>query len=411
MSALYGIELSWAYQGNEVYVAGSWSNWQERVKLNAEKRVWLQLPRGIHRYKFIVDGRWCYDMLRPLETDDCGNINNVLSVPSGEVIVHTLPLVLSRRDEVWGAERESCVKSIAKYRPAVICTQRGQHDQLAYVCQRAGPYRRTGMPQGGNEGDFCAVLWDSVQLRHVASGDFWLSPKPNQPGSRFPDAPEACMATWALLKPYQPTEPAVFVCSTALNSPGSNEELRVKQGAVLIEQLEQLLTAVTSGAIRDKDSQSPMNISAVVLAGCFGEPMLTVDGKERCKLFDMFARKGFCDCIDASRSQRLPEFTEKDSISSMHKSSEDWMLVLKRVGDNSPRGPPSPSSKDISPCTDASAAQLPISWMPNLRTDVVEFSVPVDKAEMAHPPGCENNHFPLSATFVMTEIPFVNNAK
>jgi len=399
MSARYGIEVSWVYQGREVYVVGSWSNWQDRIRLNAENKVWLQLPRGFHRYKFIVDGRWCYDMLRPQETDDCGNINNVLCVPNGEITVQTLPLITQHRDEIWCDQRESCVRSIAKHRPAVICTQRGQHEQLAYICQRAGPYRRTGMAQGGNEGDFCAVLWDHVQLRHVASGDFWLSSKPNVPGSRFPEAPEPSMATWALLKPYSTNEPCVFVCSTAIDCPGSNEELRAKQTAVLIEQLEQLLATVTSGAIRDKDSQNPLCVSAVVIAGRFGEPMFSSDGSTKRKLFDMLVKKGFCDSIDASRNQKLPQFAEKVAVPTMHQTAEDWILIMKKT------------SCEKTPCTDAVAAQLPISWTPSVRTDIVEFGIAVDKNEASHPPGCEDHHIPISATFIMTEIPVLNSKK
>jgi len=405
MSALYGIEFSWNYEGNEVFIAGSWSNWKERIRLDGNKRVWVQLPRGLHRYKFIVDNKWCYDVLRPYDTDDCGNVNNVIRVPYGELIVQTLPLVTKNRDEVWVRERESCVSTIVKFHPAVICTQRGQHDQLAYICQRGVHYRRTGMPRGGNKGDFCAVLWDFVQLRHVASGDFWLSDKPNVPGSFFPEAPEPCMATWALLKPYQPTSPAVFVCSIALDSPTSSDELRTKQTTVLISQLEQLLAAVTSGAIRDKDSQSPISVSAVILAGAFGEPMLKSDGSTRSKLLDMLIKKGFCDCIEASRNQTLPQFPKKDAISSMHRTSEDWILVMKRIPDVSPEGQTSAHSED------STFAQLPISWTQNVRTDIVEFCIAADKSEIDHPPGCEDHHLPVSATFIMTDIPYANSSK
>jgi len=36
-----------------------------------------QLPRGIHQYKFIVDGEWRFSPDDPIMPDEHGNINNV----------------------------------------------------------------------------------------------------------------------------------------------------------------------------------------------------------------------------------------------------------------------------------------------------------------------------------------------
>lgn len=38
---------------------------------------------GVHRFKFIVDGRWCADLNGPVEHDFWGNANNVVVVPDG----------------------------------------------------------------------------------------------------------------------------------------------------------------------------------------------------------------------------------------------------------------------------------------------------------------------------------------
>jgi len=410
MSAKYGMEFAWPYDGHDVHVVGSWSNWRDRVHLGPERRVVLQLPRGFYMYKFVVDGRWCYDMLRPHTTDDCGNINNVVSVPRGEFTIQTLPLVPTfvEGDAAWDCQKEACVRALAKRRPAIVCSQRGQHDQLAYVCQRAGPYRRTGLPVNGSDGSFNAVMWDSVQLLHVASGDFWLSDKPNMPGSRFDEAPEPCMATWALLRPYFPGDPAVIVCSTALDCIGSTEELRVKQGEVLIDQLSKLISAITSGEICDQGTQKPVSVAAVVLAGRFGEPMLSQDGKTRRKLYDTFAKKGFCDCFDIAREKalnyQLGVPNQEEAASLMHNAAEDWILVLKRRPDTS--APVKLSAPTLAFCTDSTLAQLPTSWTPTSRTDIAEFSIAAEKGEALTSPGCERSHMPLSATFVATELPY-----
>jgi len=392
MSCTYGIELAWPYEGKDVYVVGSWSDWRDRVYMGEEKRVRLQLPRGFHTYKFVVDGRWFYDMLRPQATDDCGNINNVLCVPRGEIKVQMLPFVTVNREEIWNAQREACVHLLSKRRPAVICTQRGKHEQLAYVCQRAGPYRRTGLPQSDSTDSYCAILWDSVQLLHVASGDFWLSDKPNMRGSRFPEAPEPCMATWALLRPYFPGDSGVFVCSVALDSPDSTEELRAKQGAVLADQINRLMSAIASGEIRDQGTQQPVRVAAVVLSGRFGEHMFSQDGKTKGKLYDILSQKGFFDCYDLALNKVFPESFD-------HRSTEDWVLVLKR------RCEPSSATDSVTVQT-----QLPISWTPASRTDIAQYNISASKGKAIHTPGCEEDHIPLSATFVITDLPYTPSA-
>lgn len=391
MSALYGMELAWPYGGHEVYVVGSWSGWRERVRLGADGRVRLQLPRGFHTYKFVVDGRWCYDVLKPRATDDCGNVNNVLCVPRGEAAVETLPLACGRvRAALWDAQREACARALAKRRPAVVCTQRGVRDQLAYLCQRAGPYRRTGLPEGGDgsdAGEHCAVLWDAEQLLHVASGDFWLSAQPHVPGSRFPGAPAARMATWALLRPYYSNEPALLVCSTALEGGAAAAELRARQAAVLAAQLDRVVAAVRSGDIRDPGTQTPVDLAAVVVAGQFGEPLC---GCGACgRVYSMLAREGYCDCVREARCVALPfvpgEPGERD-IEALRCASEDWLLVRKCAAAATPAGTPAP-----------------VSWTPAARTDVAELFVAVDKTGTA--PGCQQGRLPLCATLVVTELP------
>ena len=396
MSALHGMELAWPYGGREVYVVGSWSGWRERVRLGADGRVRVQLPRGFHAYKFVVDGRWCYDVLKPRATDDCGNVNNVLCVPRGEAAVATLPLVCGRaRAELWAAQREACARALAKRRPAVVCTQRGLRDQLAYLCQRAGPYRRTGLPENGctsdcpsstnnsdgccgtsnGESEYCAVLWDAEQLLHVASGDFWLSAQPHVPGTRLVGAPAARMATWALLRPYYSGEPALLVCSTALE-PGAGAaaaELRMRQAAVLAAQLDRVVAAVRSGDIRDPGTQAPVALAAVVVAGQFGEP---AGAGGSGGVYAFLAREGYCDCVREARAD----------VGALRCAPEDWLLVRKCMDGTAPAGTPAP-----------------VSWTPAVRTDVAELVVAVDKTGAA--PGCQPGHLPLCATLVVTELP------
>jgi len=69
---------------SEVYVAGTFNDWDpKRHRLtNTDDGVLsttLSLPRGIHEYKFVVDGIWCLDpSCAETAPNDCGSTNSVL---------------------------------------------------------------------------------------------------------------------------------------------------------------------------------------------------------------------------------------------------------------------------------------------------------------------------------------------
>ena len=71
---------------NEVFLVGTFTNWTEKkiaMKREPRKSVFsatVNLPLGIHSYKFIVDGQWRFAEDQPRITDERGNINNCLAV-------------------------------------------------------------------------------------------------------------------------------------------------------------------------------------------------------------------------------------------------------------------------------------------------------------------------------------------
>ncbi|KAL6519046.1 galactose metabolism-related protein [Orobanche hederae] len=75
--------ITWSLGGNNVAVEGSWDNWRTRKLLQRSGKdhsVLLVLPSGIFRYKFIVDGEVRYIPDIPNETDEMGNVCNLLDV-------------------------------------------------------------------------------------------------------------------------------------------------------------------------------------------------------------------------------------------------------------------------------------------------------------------------------------------
>lgn len=72
----------WSYGGSEVFVAGNYDNWTSRTKCVKNESTGafearMRLPASVFQYKFVVDGNWLYDVLKPTATDDKGNVNNL----------------------------------------------------------------------------------------------------------------------------------------------------------------------------------------------------------------------------------------------------------------------------------------------------------------------------------------------
>jgi hypothetical protein len=83
----YPALFRWTHGGKVIKLAGSFNDWTEYIPLNdvgdGVFEVILDLPEGVHQYKFIVDGEWRCDVDAPLLVESLsGYKNNYLSVPN-----------------------------------------------------------------------------------------------------------------------------------------------------------------------------------------------------------------------------------------------------------------------------------------------------------------------------------------
>lgn len=77
------VVFNWAHGGAEVYLAASFNNWGRQIPMvrsGNEFHVVQDLPRGIHQYKFIVDGHWRFSPDQPKSQGQDGNTNNTLDI-------------------------------------------------------------------------------------------------------------------------------------------------------------------------------------------------------------------------------------------------------------------------------------------------------------------------------------------
>lgn len=89
-------------EGDEVYLVGDFiSNWKESIKAvykgGSKFEVELRLRHGKYHYKFIVNGQWRHSTALPTETDEHGNVNNVIRV--GDIArIRPAPTLLQIKD-------------------------------------------------------------------------------------------------------------------------------------------------------------------------------------------------------------------------------------------------------------------------------------------------------------------------
>lgn len=77
--------FKWSDGGTHVFVTGSFNNWQGKIKMHRNNDITnefvliIEIPPGIHQYKFIVDGEWRLNRNAPTVRDNMIE-NNVVTV-------------------------------------------------------------------------------------------------------------------------------------------------------------------------------------------------------------------------------------------------------------------------------------------------------------------------------------------
>ncbi|KAL9549956.1 hypothetical protein MBANPS3_004971 [Mucor bainieri] len=73
----------WPYGGHHVVLTGDFDHWKGSIEMTPVNGVFEAKVDGLDRsvdieYKFIVDGKWCYDVNMDIVKDEAGNINNIM---------------------------------------------------------------------------------------------------------------------------------------------------------------------------------------------------------------------------------------------------------------------------------------------------------------------------------------------
>ncbi|XP_076922592.1 sucrose nonfermenting 4-like protein isoform X2 [Bidens hawaiensis] len=88
----------WSHGGNQVFLCGdftAWIKYHQMVCVEGSATTFMticDLPPGVHKFKFLVDGVWRIDEMQPVVEDEYG-VNNVVVVQQPELLPQMFPPV------------------------------------------------------------------------------------------------------------------------------------------------------------------------------------------------------------------------------------------------------------------------------------------------------------------------------
>lgn len=135
--------------------------------------------------------------------------------------------------DAWERRTELVYGVIRRHDPGIVGLQEALAVQLDELRAAFPEYRFLGQGrEGGRRGEFSALMVRDERFEVVESGDFWLSPTPDEVGSRGWDAALPRMCTWAELRDRASGD-AFLVMNTHFDHRGG--EARREASRVILE--------------------------------------------------------------------------------------------------------------------------------------------------------------------------------
>jgi len=102
----------------------------------------------------------------------------------------------------WPKRTHKVFALIKKYDPDILGVQEAIHHQLMDLVKNLPEYDYVGVGRddGKTKGEYSAILYKKKRFKVIEQSTFWLSEKPNEPGSKSWDAAITRVASWAKLK-------------------------------------------------------------------------------------------------------------------------------------------------------------------------------------------------------------------
>ncbi|MCP4092977.1 MAG: endonuclease/exonuclease/phosphatase family protein [Planctomycetes bacterium] len=164
----------------------------------------------------------------------------------------------------WPARRQHVADVIRREQPDVLAIQEGLAFQLEELADVLGGYTKFGQHRdGGLKGEFSGVYVREDRVNLLGWGELWLSPTPDQLGSKGWDAALPRMAVWVDVqlhdgsnRPPQDGFNVVRIYGTHFDHRG--KEARLQSAKLLAEHAKGGPPAVFMGDFNATESSAPM---------------------------------------------------------------------------------------------------------------------------------------------------------
>jgi endonuclease/exonuclease/phosphatase family metal-dependent hydrolase len=149
----------------------------------------------------------------------------------------------------WDNRRDAVLFAIRNYDPDLLGMQKvlaAQGDDLQKGLPGYG-FAGNGRDDGKRGGEFNPVMFKKDRFELLASGQFWLSPTPEKPGSKGWDSGQIRIMMWAKLK-EKPTGATFLFVNTHWDPKGKNSRVEsAKLMRKLIEEKREGLPVIITG--------------------------------------------------------------------------------------------------------------------------------------------------------------------
>ena len=103
--------------------------------------------------------------------------------------------------DAWPLRRDDLLTRIREQAPTLLGVQEALDFQIEWLERELPGHVRVGQGrEGGARGEHCALFLERARLEVLASGDFWLSERPDEVGSVGWDAALPRICTWARVR-------------------------------------------------------------------------------------------------------------------------------------------------------------------------------------------------------------------
>lgn len=161
----------------------------------------------------------------------------------------------------WDSRKEGMARLLNYYHAHVLGIQEGMQHQLQYIKSKLKQYDYIGVARedGNNEGEFCAIFYDTSQLKILQQNTFWLSE--NNTIKKGWDAGYIRICTYALFETID-SKTKFWIFNTHFDHIGS--KARENSANLILDKINELNTEnfplLLMGDLNDIPTSKPLSI-------------------------------------------------------------------------------------------------------------------------------------------------------